>query len=112
MELEPSANLSKIRSERGGRIRFPIYINDKLKHTDLEALDLSTRSGNCLYRVGYRTMADLVESINGYEDLQKIRNCGKKSVDEIMEKLFCYQYNQLDSGKKLKFIRRVMELNT
>jgi DNA-directed RNA polymerase alpha subunit len=53
----------------------------------------------------------LVEKINKREDLKKLRNCGEKTVDEIMEQLFCYQYSQLKEDKKKRYIRRIMELN-
>lgn len=111
MEKVPAANLLQIKKQRGGKLRFPIYINDKLKETNLEALELSVRSGNCLHRAGFTTIGDLVENISGSEDLKRIRNCGTKSVDEIMERLFCYQYMELAPEKREKFIRRVIELN-
>lgn len=41
----------------------------------------------------------------------RFRNCGAKTVDEIMEQLFCYQYSQLKEEKKIKYIRRILELN-
>ena len=110
-ELVPSVDFREVKMRRGGKLRFPIYINEKLKTTDLEALDLTVRSSNCLHRAGYRTIGDLVESIESSEDLKKIRNCGAKSVDEIMEKLFCYQYTQVSQSGKLKYINRLIELN-
>lgn len=111
VKLVPTANLAEVKNRRGGKLRFPIYINEKLKTTEIEALDLSVRSNNCLHRAGFKTIGELVESIEGAEDLRKIRNCGSKSVDEIMEQLFCYQYVQLEGEKKEKYIRRILELN-
>lgn len=73
---------------------------------------LSMRSGNCLHRAGYRTIGEIVEGIESSEDLKRIRNCGAKSVDEIMEKLFCYQYSLIDNSKKVSYINRVLELNS
>lgn len=62
--------------------------------------------------MGYRIkMGELVEEIESSEDLKKIRNCGTKSIDEIMEQLFCYQYFQLDTPQKIKYIKKVLELN-
>lgn len=111
LTLVPTANFSEIKKNRGGKLRFPIYINDKLRETDIEALELSVRSSNCLHRVGYKTIGNLVETIESSEDLSRIRNCGAKSVDEIMEQLFCYQYCQLDATQKVKYIHKVLELN-
>lgn len=58
-----------------------------------------------------RQLMQLVESIEGSEDLKKIRNCGTKSIDEIMEKLFCYQYSLISAEGKVKYINRVLQLN-
>ena len=107
----PSADLAAIKEKQGGAFRFPIYLNQALNETDLDVLILSTRSLNCLHRAGFTTVGDLVNKINGREDLKRIRNCGKKSVDEIMEQLFCYQYEKLSPEKKKKYITRVLELN-
>ena len=52
-----------------------------------------------------------MEAIESSDDLRKIRNCGARSIDEIMEKLFCYQYGQLDEGEKVKYINKVLEMN-
>ena len=109
--LVPTADLAGIKERRGGKFRFPIYVNEKLMLTELEVLELSARSSNCLHRAGYRTIGELVESIESREDLRKIRNCGTKSVDEIMEKLFCYQYCQFEAAQKIRYINKVLELN-
>lgn len=111
LTLVPTARFSEIKRNRGGRLRFPVYITDKLRETEIEALELSVRSSNCLHRAGYRTIGELVESIETFDDLKRIRNCGEKSVREIMEQLFCYQYCQLDASKKVKYIHKVLELN-
>jgi len=109
--LVPGTNLGTIKERRGGKLRFPVYINKELMNTDLEALELSARSSNCLRRVGYHTIGELAEGIESREDLRKIRNCGSKSVDEIMEKLFCYQYMILPEKRKVKYIQEVLQLN-
>lgn len=110
LALVPTAKFSEVK-KREGKLRFPIYLSEKLKETDLEVLDLTVRSSNCLHRAGFSTIGELVESIDSMDDLKKIRNCGAKSVNEIMEKLFCYQYGQLDASQKVKYINRVLELN-
>ena len=94
-----------------GKFRFPMYVNENLMATELEVLDLSQRSINCLHRAGFQTIGQLVEGIDGSEDLKKIRNCGIKSVNEVMEKLLCYQYEKLDEAGKVKFLKRIAELN-
>ena len=111
MEMVPDERWFEIVKKKGERLKFPMYINADLDEAELDVLELTQRSSNCLHRAGYKTIGDVVSRIDGAEDLMKIRNCGKKSVDEIMEKLFCYQYFVLKEEKKLRFAMRVLELN-
>lgn len=59
----------------------------------IEDLELSARSSNCLRKAGIQTVAELIEK--PMKELMKIKNFGKKSSDEINEKLAQY-------GLKLK----------
>ncbi len=58
---------------------------DKILETTIEELELSVRSSNCLKRAGINTVEQLLNKTE--EDLMKVRNLGKKSLDEIREKL-------------------------
>lgn len=58
---------------------------DKLMEMTIEELDLSVRSYNCLKRAGINTVAELVEKTD--EDMIKVRNLGKKSLEEVKQKL-------------------------
>ena len=51
----------------------------------LDELDLSVRSFNCLKRANINTVADLINKTG--EDMMKVRNMGKKSLDEVLKKL-------------------------
>lgn len=53
----------------------------------IEDLDLSVRSYNCLKRDGFNTCEDIVSRITTYDDFLKIRNLGRKCVDEVIEKV-------------------------
>lgn len=53
--------------------------------TTCEELDLSVRSFNCLKRAGINTIADLIGKTE--EDMMKVRNLGRKSLDEVIAKL-------------------------
>ena len=58
---------------------------EKVLETSIEELELSVRSFNCLKRAGIATVEDLT---NGSEsDMMKVRNLGKKSLDEVIAKL-------------------------
>jgi len=58
---------------------------DKVLDTTIEELELSVRSSNCLKRAGINTVGELISKSE--EDLMKVRNLGKKSLQEIKEKL-------------------------
>lgn len=58
---------------------------EKLLEMTIEELDLSVRSFNCLKRAGINTVNDLIEKSE--EEMMKVRNLGKKSFEEVKEKL-------------------------
>ena len=51
----------------------------------IEELELSVRSFNCLKRAGIATVEDLTNKTGS--DMMKVRNLGKKSLDEVIAKL-------------------------
>ena len=61
--------------------------NEKEKVLDLtiDELDLSVRSFNCLKRAGINTVEDLIGKSE--EDMMKVRNLGRKSLEEVIAKL-------------------------
>ena len=58
---------------------------DKGLEMTIEELDLSVRAYNCLKRAGINTVAELVQ--RNQEDMMKVRNLGKKSLEEVEQKL-------------------------
>lgn len=58
---------------------------DRLMDMSIEELDLSVRSYNCLKRAGINTVEELTHRTE--EDMMKVRNLGKKSLQEVKEKL-------------------------
>ncbi|HHY77843.1 MAG TPA: DNA-directed RNA polymerase subunit alpha [Clostridiales bacterium] len=58
---------------------------DKVLEMTIEELDLSVRSFNCLKRAGINTVEELVQRTE--EDMMKVRNLGKKSLEEVQQKL-------------------------
>ena len=51
----------------------------------IEELDLSVRSYNCLKRAGINTVQELAQ--RSMDDMMKVRNLGKKSLEEVERKL-------------------------
>lgn len=58
---------------------------EKLLEMNIEDLDLSVRSFNCLKRASVNTVEDLVNKTE--EDMMKVRNLGRKSLEEVICKL-------------------------
>ncbi len=68
---------------------------EKVLEMTIEELDLSVRSFNCLKRAGINTVNDLIEKSE--EEMMKVRNLGKKSFDEVKEKLRSLGYEMSSS---------------
>lgn len=58
---------------------------EKVLEMTIEELDLTVRSYNCLKRAGINTVEDLINKTE--EDMMKVRNLGKKSLDEVSNKI-------------------------
>ena len=58
---------------------------EKILDMTIEELDLSVRSYNCLKRAGINTVEDL--TLRKEEEMMKVRNLGRKSLDEVTNKL-------------------------
>lgn len=62
-----------------------------LLNMTIEELDLSVRSFNCLKRAGINTVADLINKSE--EDMMKVRNLGRKSLEEVVWKMASLGFN-------------------
>ena len=58
---------------------------EKILEMSIEELDLSVRSYNCLKRAGINTVDELVQ--RNEEEMMKVRNLGRKSLEEVQQKL-------------------------
>ncbi len=58
---------------------------EKVLEMTIEELDLSVRSFNCLKRAGINNVEDLINKTE--DDMMKVRNLGRKSLDEVVAKL-------------------------
>lgn len=59
---------------------------EKVLEMTIEELDLSVRSYNCLKRAGINTVQELTTKTE--EDMMKVRNLGRKSLEEVQNKLY------------------------
>ena len=65
--------------------------HEKVLEMTIEELDLSVRSFNCLKRAGINTVEDLISKTE--EEMMKVRNLGKKSLEEVINKLHSLGYD-------------------
>ncbi len=65
--------------------------HEKVLEMTIEELDLSVRSFNCLKRAGINTVEDLINKTE--EEMMKVRNLGKKSLEEVINKLHSLGYD-------------------
>ena len=78
-------NLSNIADMTGIMIEKTEDPKVKALETTIEDLDFSVRAYNCLKRAGIHTLQDLVNKSEN--DMMKIRNLGKKSLKEVLDKV-------------------------
>jgi len=64
---------------------------EKILEMSIDDLDLSVRSFNCLKRAGINTVEDLINRSEG--DMMRVRNLGRKSLEEVMNKLDTWGLN-------------------
>lgn len=79
IDLSEEARLAEVLVEKDEKGK------EKILEMTIEDLDLSVRSFNCLKRAGINTVDDLINKSE--EEMMKVRNLGKKSFDEVKEKL-------------------------
>ena len=79
VDLSDEAKKAEIMVEREETIK------EKVLEMTIEELDMSVRSFNCLKRAGIDTVEDLTNRTE--EDMIKVRNLGKKSLEEVIAKL-------------------------
>ena len=100
-----------LHEKKGGKFRFYMNLTNTMKNEPIESLDLSVRSFNSLKRAGFHTIGDVAQAVASGRELKGIRNCGAKSVREIMEHLFLYQYNSLPQDRQNKYLIEVVMRN-
>ncbi|MDD6265045.1 MAG: DNA-directed RNA polymerase subunit alpha [Clostridia bacterium] len=79
VDLDEEAKKTEIMVER------PETQKEKVLEMAIEELDMSVRSFNCLKRAGINTVDDLTNRTE--DDMIKVRNLGKKSLEEVIAKL-------------------------
>ena len=100
-----------LHEKKGGKFRFYMNLTSTMKGEPIESLDLSVRSFNSLKRADFHTIGDVAQAVASGRELKGIRNCGAKSVREIMEHLFLYQYNSLSPSRQEAYLMEIVMMN-
>ena len=79
------SNLNTILAEKDFMHELEAPIINKTSEKKIEELDLSVRSYNCLKRAGINTIGELAQKTE--EEMMRVRNLGRKSLKEVMQKL-------------------------
>ena len=99
-------------------IRFNVYLSKKELDENLSVLDLSQRSINCLRRAGFNTLRDMLDAISvtgderSKEKLLRLRNLGRKSAEEILLTIMCYQFQILSDRERKEYLQDIVKLNS
>ncbi len=81
-------SLSETISKMGILIESQTNPKTQILEMNIEDMDLSVRSYNCLKRANIHTVEDLTKKTE--DDMLKVRNLGRKSLDEVIAKLHSY----------------------
>lgn len=96
---------------------FQVLFNREQMDQEIDVLDLGVRGYNCLKRHGFNTLRDLVNGVETKEDatskrqLLSVRNLGRNTAEEILMKLFYYQFQILTDEGKRQYMQRIVESN-
>ncbi len=113
----PAGSMSEFLHGHKKFIRFNVYLSKKELDENLSVLDLSQRSNNCLRRAGFNTLGDLLRAISvtgderSKEKLLRLRNLGRKSAEEILLTIMCYQFQILSDKEKVEYLQDIIKLN-
>lgn len=83
--LDMFIDLSEIAKNMSIMSQKELTKKDKMLDTPIDDLQLSVRSYNCLKRAGIDTISDII--CRTEHDMMKVRNLGKKSLDEVVAKV-------------------------
>ncbi len=111
MEIMNRLEGVNLHEKRGGKFRFSMHVTPSMREKLIDELDLGVRSYHSLKRAGYDRIGELVDDLSAGTELKTIRNCGAKSVREIMEHLFLYQYNSLPEEDRYAYLMEVVRMN-
>ena len=94
----------------GKNIKISVPFSQRACETSIDELDFSVRASNAMKRAGIFTIGEVIDLIAS-EDLTRIRNLGKKTVNEIKTRILLFGYDKLTEQEKKRFFYEVTTKN-
>lgn len=105
-------HIQKLMRSRKLKLKVIFKCNSALMNTDISEIpELSVRASNALKRAGFLTVGDLLDSIESFDEIARIRNCGATSLSEIQGRLFFYQYALIPKDRRNAYMMEILKLN-
>lgn len=104
-------------AKRSELFHYKVTFNRIELVSDIDVLNLSQRSYNCLKRAGVYTIGDIIKNYNtkpgatSRSQLRKIRNLGAKSADEIIMNLFYYHFMTIPLNERAAYMDQLLKEN-
>ena len=94
----------------GPSVNVRLRFSSEMCAMTIDELNFSVRAANALRRAGIFTIGEVLEAIADGR-LLRIRNLGKKSLNEIKTRLLSFSFDQLDSTDKQEFYHQLASKN-
>ena len=94
----------------GKEINVSIAFSQRACDTSIDELDFSVRASNALKRASVFTIGEVIDLIAN-EDLTRIRNLGRKTINEIKTRILMYGYDQLTAQERKQFLYELLKTN-
>ena len=94
----------------GKNIKISVPFSQRACETSIDELDFSVRASNAMKRAGIFTIGEVIDLIAS-EDLTRIRNLGKKTVNEIKTRILLFGYDKLTEQEKKRFFHILWQNN-
>lgn len=99
-----------VKSNFGAKAKIKMFFSDEFCNKNIEELNLSVRSYNCIKRAGINKVDKLIDAISESK-LYSFRNLGQKSIAEINQKLYQSCYDNMSEESKRNFIKMLFDVN-
>ena len=102
---------------RRKKFYYKVILSESQCKQDVSALDLSPRAYHCLMRAGFHTIGCVLDHCQDTEGesskrkLLQLRNLGKGTADEILFKLFLYQFSVLPDERRKRYMQTILAMN-